>query len=152
AREMASRGLLVASSHRTEVATGLVQPGEVPDDPWKGQFGSRQANALYRLDGKILPEPNEMGLYAVEIVGRPQDSANRAEFANREGLIYLHPTFPEFIRPVMLDANGEFRLSLLAFGGFTVGLQLPAAGAHVEQLLELDLAELPDAPEAFRSL
>jgi hypothetical protein len=61
-------------------------------------------------------------------------------------IFYLHTTF---LQPEVKVAptNNEAVLSRAAWGAFTVGVRIEGE----ETRLELDLAELPGAPELFKS-
>jgi hypothetical protein len=58
---------------------------------------------------------------------------------------YLHPIFAKH-RETVLPKNGMARLELIVWGSFTVGAVTDDGTTN----LELDLAELPGVPEAFR--
>ena len=123
----------------------LVQPGPVEDDPWKGQFGGRNRDAQSELSATVSELSTRPGLYQIEIRVRGTDQASRVALANQPVRVYLHPTFRDPIRSLRFDLTGELRLPLIAYGAFTVGVQFSN-----DARLELDLAGLSNAPEAFR--
>jgi hypothetical protein len=68
--------------------------------------------------------------------------------ALREPVVFhLHDSFSEPIQTVDPKSPDEVRLRLWAYGAFTVGVLV----TQDDTKLELDLTELPDAPERFRS-
>lgn len=121
-----------------------IPPSPVKDDPWKSAFGGAAERAGVRLSATVLPYAADQ--FAIELRILPLNDAARQRLRATAARLYLHPTFRDFIREISFGANGEFRLPLLAYGAFTVGLQLH----DNNDLLELDLAKLPDAPDLFR--
>lgn len=125
----------------------LVQPGHVQDDPWKGQFGGQSSNDTAEVIASVRPVAARPGLFFVDLTIRGRNDADRESLANSSARLYLHPSFPDpIIRPVTFGADGQFGLTLVAYGAFTLGVQFLPGG----ELLELDLAGLRDAPTAFR--
>ncbi len=116
----------------------LVSPGEQSDDPWAGQFGGRASGDGLALDARVRPVEGNPDLFGVDLMltGRPGQWVR----------LYLHPTFPDPIRELQLDAAGRAMLRLLAWGAFTVGAQFDSG-----ELRELNLAALPGAPARFRA-
>lgn len=116
----------------------ILQPGDVPGDPWAGKFGGQAAGGGFELAAMVRPVADNPDLFGVDIAltGRPDGRAR----------LYLHPTFPDAIRELQLDGAGRATQRLLAWGAFTVGAQFDTG-----QLRELNLATLPRAPERFRS-
>lgn len=115
----------------------LVEPGNRPDDPWYGQFGPAMADGL-GLSARVLPVEGDPDFFGIDLSvhGRPGQRVR----------LYLHPTFPDAIRELVLDASGRAQQRLLAWGAFTVGAQFDTG-----ELRELNLAALPDAPARFRA-
>jgi hypothetical protein len=112
-----------------------------PEDPNKGQFGGQSSSAFGSLHAVVTEA--KPGWYDVQLQVRIADDAPEPV---DEVLYYLHPTFritESLFVPVSL---GVAALDLVAYGAFTVGVELLPGG----QRLELDLAELPDAPMQFR--
>ncbi|MGX0960205.1 hypothetical protein AB7M63_000654 [Bradyrhizobium japonicum] len=107
------------------------------DDPQKGRFGGQPERDGFELTASFEetndPKWVQINLLVTAQPGPPQ-TATEAEF-------FLHDTFRrERIKSPF--QQGEAHLPLRAFGGFTVGVWI--ASHQIE--LELDLAELPDAP------
>jgi hypothetical protein len=116
----------------------VMEPGTVPGDPWAGKFGGQAAGGGFEIGAVVRPVAGNPDLFGVDltIIGRPGGRAR----------LYLHPTFPDAIRDLALDAQGRATQRLLAWGAFSVGVQFDTG-----QLRELNLADVPGAPERFRS-
>ena len=123
----------------------VVNPGPDSNDPWKGQFGGNSVNTLAKLSAEVLPKFDEPGLFVISLTVKPSRPSARVILRNKPVRIYLHPTYPEPIRNLKFDANGELMLALVAFGAFTVGAQLDDGS-----MLEMDLSDLQAAPTDFR--
>lgn len=125
----------------------VINPGNSPDDPWKGAFGGSSIVNGVSLSAKILPHPIQRNRFLVDLMlvaGQP--AAGTPALAGKLVRVYFHPSIPDPIREYTVDARGELRLALDVWGGFTVGFQR----LDNADLLELDLATLPDAPASFR--
>lgn len=133
-RELASR-----------FAPNLNLPPADPDDPHKGRFGGAPTandRMLVALLGGFEHEWLDLTLTVAGSADRPL-----------KGSVWfnLHPTFkPDRVR-VEAEATsdapwGVARLKIGAWGAFTVGVECDDGATR----LELDLATLPDAPQAFR--
>jgi hypothetical protein len=114
-------------------------------DPWKGQFGGQARRNEVELAALLNPMHIRDGYVAVDLRLRGVSAPARARLAGKTARLYLHPSFPDPLRMVVLDAMGEVRLPLIVWGAFTVGAQLDDG-----TLLELDLAQLANAPPAFQ--
>ena len=128
-------------------AAGVVtiSRGQTPDDPWKGQFGGSKESTGRILEAKFHPVPDTQGeLVVVTLTVRSTDPRNKL---TGDVQFYLHDTFPNPTPVVPVGPNGTATLNLTSWGAFTVGAL--ADGGKTK--LELDLADLPDAPEPFRS-
>ncbi|MFD0894701.1 TIR domain-containing protein [Luteolibacter ambystomatis] len=129
-----------------KLATGLkqvamrVRPKVVdPEDPQKGRWGTQSRRDGYEIQAhvkEITPEWFGVELFVRSSGDRPLNGT--VEF-------HLHDSFNPNIERVPVRF-GEARLSLRAYGAFTVG-----AMVNDETILELDLSELPQAPEVFRN-
>jgi hypothetical protein len=115
---------------------------EYNDDPQKGKWGGINERNERRISGEVVPSKTA-GLYKVTI---------KVESTNKDiplkGLVkfHLHDSFhnPDPIISVE-DGLAVLRLSKV-FGAFTVG----AEADNGQTILELDLAELKDAPKYFK--
>jgi hypothetical protein len=119
-------------------------PAELPrdeHDPNKGCYGGTPSANGKVLRATVRPTKGDDDWFDVrlEVAAEPGQPP-------LEGTVkfHLHPTFsiPEIAREVK---DGVARLKLTAWGAFTVGAET-SDGTK----LELDLAELPSAPMAFR--
>jgi len=112
-----------------------------PDDPNKGCFGGSPSSNGKVLRAMVRPTHRDDDWFEVRL-----EVAAEAGKPLLEGTVrfHLHPTFtmPEIAREAV---GGVARLKLTAWGAFTVGAET-SDGTR----LELDLAELPTAPMAFR--
>lgn len=121
------------------------QTGPYAGDPWAGFAGDRtgppESTGARRLKAKVDVVPDRPGLFAVELAVVSEDDS---PIDGPIGFL-LHPTFPQ-PRRVVHPESGRVRVRLIAWGAFTVGC-IDDHGAH----LEINLAKLPDAPEAFRN-
>jgi TIR domain-containing protein/pYEATS domain-containing protein involved in immunity/CobQ/CobB/MinD/ParA family nucleotide binding protein len=123
-------------------ASGLAESKGVPveiDDPQKGQWGGASQRGGRQLTAGVADQGNGwflVGLTVAQVDGPPL--VGEVEF-------HLHSSFhPSIIRvPVR---NGHATLKCPAWGAFTVG----ASADEGRTQLELDLAQLPDAPVLFR--
>jgi len=128
---------------KREVATKSFAPGPDPDDPWKGQFGKEEANHR-RLEATVTASDDPVTPYRVELRVRSTDP--RSQPLRGSVQFFLHPTFGNDRPVVTVGPSGEARLTLRAWGAFTVG----AVADGGKTRLELDLSRLPDAPQGFR--
>ncbi len=121
-----------------------IQPGQVANDPWKGQFGGLAERNQLQLSARVEPFAGTQDWFLVHL---QLCSVNPRHPLQGRVDIFLHPSFARHRISIDTPPNGVIELRLKAWGAFTVG-------ALVEQgmtLLELDLAELADAPTVFRS-
>lgn len=116
-------------------------------DPNKKMFGERAYDPVQQrlLHADVVPLNDTPGYYRVhlEVVSaRP-----RTHPLTGSVQFFLHPTFNNPAPIVRVGPNGVAELDVTAWGAFTVGAR--ADGNATE--LELDLADLPSAPEEFRA-
>jgi hypothetical protein len=137
--DLATKGAAKATS-KTDAVPVVLRT----DDPNKGRFGGAPRANGRVLTAKVDPVPFSTYLFRVRLAveaeaGQPPIQGP-VEF-------HLHPSFRDPEPSVPVDADGRAVLEVLAYGAFTVG----AVGDAGTTRLELDLAELPDAPPLFRS-
>jgi hypothetical protein len=115
-------------------------PASNVDDPQKGKWGGQSENDGRRLTADVYAQENGWFLIGLDL--------ERFEGLPLEGEVefHLHPSFHPSIVRVRVH-NDHAVLKLPAWGAFTIGAS--ADGGRTR--LELDLAQLPDAPELFRS-
>ncbi|MDY0749150.1 pYEATS domain-containing protein [Paucibacter sp. R3-3] len=137
----------LAEGDEARGARPFIQPGPIQNDPWKGQFGGLPSTEHAEVAATIREVRGRPGVFLVALMICARNAMGRSTLAGTEVRLYLHPTFPEpIIRPFTFDSGGVIEVNLAAVGAFTIGVQLMSSGA----LLELDLADLRDAPAAFR--
>jgi len=125
----------------------LIQPGSIQNDPWKGQFGGKSVTDHAEIAATVREASSPKGVFLASLVICGRNAEGRKALADTDARLYLHPTFPEpIIRTLTFDLGGVIEVKMSAVGAFTVGVQLISSG----DLLELDLADLRDAPPAFR--
>jgi hypothetical protein len=120
---------------------GLQMPVIFPDDPNKGRFGEQA-----RRDGHEVSVAfgSVKGNWVTIHLAVTADESVESSWSDAVEF-YLHPSFS----PSRLTATFKGRvaeLTVRAWGGFTVGVWIPARGVA----LELDLAQAPGAPRAIR--
>jgi hypothetical protein len=116
------------------------------DDPQKGQWGGKQEWDNYRLSANVTRIQDSPDLFSLELkvtyLGKNHGLGKRVRF-------HLHPTFRKSEVDVPID-NDEATLHLVAWGAFTVGVEVFDQGGERITTLELDLSTLPDVPREFR--
>jgi hypothetical protein len=123
---------------------GQISPGIVPDDPWKGVFGKSE-NESRKLEAKVIQSATA-GYYRVYLKLRSLNpDANPLRGSVQ---FFLHDTFSNSKPVVTVGPNGVAELTLDAWGAFTAGVIADSGLTR----LELDLAELDEAPSSFKSL
>lgn len=123
-------------------ATEAYQPGAVPNDPWKGVFGGRAETAGRRLTAKVKEDG---ALYRVILTVESTNPQWRPLSGSVQ--FFLHSTFTNDRPVVPVGASHRARLTLYAYGALTVGAVVDGGATR----LELDLADLEDAPANFRA-
>jgi hypothetical protein len=123
---------------------GQISPGSVPDDPWKGVFGESE-NQSRKLEAKVT-QCATTGYYRVYLQLRSLNPEGNPLKGSVQ--FFLHDTFSNSKPVVTVGPNGVAELTLDAWGAFTVGVIADSGLTR----LELDLAEIDDAPSSFQSL
>ncbi len=116
------------------------------EDPNKGAFGKAPVRNDRMLEASVKPLKNTPGLYRVRLSVRSTDA--RQPLRGRV-TFFLHPTFARAVETVPAP-KGTATIFRTAYGAFTVGAEVREPGREVTRL-ELDLADLKDAPEEFRT-
>lgn len=111
-----------------------------PNDPQKGQWGGQSSVNGKKLSAIVTPFGNATELFKIILT---VESINPFDSITDIVVFHLHPTF---INPVteVKPINGVAKLNLIAYGAFTVGVQVG------KTKLELDLAEDKNFPQLFR--
>ncbi|MBP2238694.1 hypothetical protein J2Z31_005235 [Sinorhizobium kostiense] len=115
------------------------------NDPHKGRWGGSASREGYLLSAEFIPNAaNRSWVTVVLTVEADPDLISSSYDEPVE--FFLHPTFhPDRIRTIFRGYRA--RIELGCYGGFTVGAWIPGAGVE----LELDLAELSDAPHIIKN-
>jgi hypothetical protein len=126
-------------SGQADDAYALARRITVPDDPQKDRFGKEASRAGFVASAHFAPtRSKDWTRITITVTGNATDG-DEVQF-------YLHDSFhPPVERSVF--SKGVAAQEVTAWGGFTVGVWLPAQ--RVE--LELDLALLPSAPQYIRT-
>lgn len=121
-----------------------IKKGNDPEDPWKGAFGGKSEANGRRLEATITPMVSRDGFCRVTLRVLSIDAEKSL---SGEVKFFLHPTFRNNQVVVKVDKQSRIaEMTLAAWGAFTVG----AIADEGETMLELDLAEDPEAPEWFK--
>lgn len=130
---------------KPEIASESIPRGTTPNDPWKGQFGGKPIANRRKLEAEVSRIAGTSDLFSIRLC---VSSTNPTRDPLR-GVVqfFLHDTFENYRPIVSVGSKGVAELKLRAWGAFTVGVLADEGRTK----LELDLAELEDAPEDFRS-
>jgi hypothetical protein len=121
----------------------LDTPITVRDDPHKGRWGGEAERDGFKLSATFRNAAKNF----VEVVLRV-DAAHGAGVKDADCVeFHLHDTFDPEVVPALLK-DGVAELSLIAYGGFTVGVWIGCTGTE----LELDLSKIKGAPRIIRDL
>ena len=116
------------------------------DDPQKGQWGGKPFNNHRQLtaevDDKLIP-----GLFRIHLKVESTDPGADPLPDDEVVLFALHQTFGDPPVRLIKASQGIAELSLIAYGSFTVGVITDKGNTE----LELNLAELPDVSEYFKT-
>ena len=113
------------------------------NDPNKGRFGGKASDGGFTLAASF--RGGASGWVDVRLTVTADTTVTLAPRDHAE--VFLHDSFdPDRIKALFKDGVAE--LSVLAYGGFTVGIWIPSHGVQ----LELDLARVRGAPRVIRDL
>lgn len=113
------------------------------DDPQKGRWGGLAERDGFTVSATFRHSAKNF----VEVVLRV-DASGAAGVKEADCVeFYLHDTFDPDVVPVLLQ-DGVAELSLIAYGGFTVGVWIGCTKTE----LELDLSKIKGAPRIIRDL
>lgn len=133
---------LKADSEWVEAPAELTAPGRFKNDTRKGRFGGKAERKGLEVEADFPRHTDRWAEIRLSVHATKKD-ADVSDIKAVE--FFLDSTFDApRVKAAMI--NGEAQLTLTAWGGFTVGVWIPAR----EIALELDLAELPNAPRAIR--
>jgi len=134
---------VVATNVAANDNTGWTSPtiDETVIDPNKGKFGSLAVTKNRRLSASVQ-KSTVPSYYVVDL---QVASTSPSEPLTGKVQFFLHPTFTRKSPVVAVDQDGVARLSLSAWGAFTVGALLDDGKTQ----LELDLAQLSGVDPEF---
>ena len=124
----------------TRLSTRYFNRPAPPDDPQKYQWGGQPARNGRTLSADVGRIDRDW--YWIELRVSTDPGAKMLKGPVR---FHLHDSFPDSVRTVRAR-DGVARLRVVAYGAFTVGVEADEGKTQ----LELDLAELPKVPKAFR--
>jgi hypothetical protein len=122
-----------------------------PDDPQKNRWGGKESDGGFTLSAIVTKARDESSETIRTADGRRLFSIQLTVNGSTPPLTgtvryHLHPSFVPAVCDIVA-VNGLAQLSLIAWGAFTVGVELLDHNVK----LELDLSLLPTAPEEFRT-
>lgn len=138
-----ARALLATTTTTPSISrTGRTRK-KTDDDPNKGRFGRKAEVGGFRVDATFKSGVNRNWVTVLMIV----TASSEADLQLGDVAWFdLHPTFPQRRIKVMFN-DRRATLSVQAWGGFTLGIELPRQGIK----LECDLAKLEDAPNIIKT-
>ena len=113
------------------------------DDPRKGKFGGKREDENFKITVDKIPDPSIKGWYNLTYIVSAKDPSRKK--LEGEVVFHLHPTFKPDVETVKV-INGVAKLNRIAWGAFTIGVEILSTGSK----LELDLSEEPDLPDDFK--
>ncbi|MGC4001127.1 MAG: hypothetical protein QM767_28185 [Anaeromyxobacter sp.] len=143
--EAVSHGVPMAAED-AELETRSMELEEDIDagDPNKGHFGGKALAASRRLAATVKPFPGSDDLFRIQ-AAVASVNASKPLLDGTPVIFHLHPTFTPPVRKVEVS-HGAARLECVAWGAFTIGVEIEGE----DLCLELDLAkDVPDAPALF---
>lgn len=126
----------------TRRALRAADASDQDDDPHKGKWGGKAEQNGRRLSARLAPIDGTEFLRVTMTVHSIDDRRPLAGTV----VFHLHPTFRRS-RVTVPVSDGVATIERVAYGAFTVGAEADDGATR----LELDLAELPEAPEPFKS-
>lgn len=121
----------------------LSRPVTVQKDPQKGRWGGHAERDGFKLSATFRNVAKNFVEVILRVDAPPQAGLQQADCVE----FYLHDTFdPEVVPAIFKDGAAE--LSLIVYGGFTVGVWIGCTRTE----LELDLSKIKGAPRIIRDL
>lgn len=128
-----------------------IQPNEnhplktaISDDPQKGRWGGKSISNNRKLSATFSYDE---GQEFCKIFLKVESTSPVIKPLKDTVIFHLHDSFINQ-NPTIFVYNGVAELTLMAWGGFTVGAETDNGTTH----LELNLAELDDAPSIIKNL
>ncbi len=138
-----------AAIERAQIVSGLEASAKAPppvrkinpDDPQKGLWGGKSSSNGWTVTAKVIEAETDWFQTRLFVCAQPGSRKRLSGTVT----FFLHNSFAKPIRKVNA-VDGAAALRTWSYGAFTVGVMIHVDGTT----LELDLAELEDAPKKFR--
>ena len=121
----------------------LQRPIRHQDDPHKGRFGEASEKDGYKLTADFRNISKQFVEVKMTVTAPPNSGLAEADCVK----FYLHDSFNPDVVPAVFH-GGVAELSVIAYGGFTVGAWIACSDTE----LELDLSKVKGAPRIIRDL
>jgi hypothetical protein len=133
-----------ASAEPLSLPPALLNPIYDTEDPNRGRFGGSARSGGFETSATFRQSYADW----VEITCSVRCVEPNLQLIPGEKVsLFLHDTFrPDRVELELMSREAQY--TFLAYGGFTIGIWIPRLNIQ----LELDLAALPDAPQAIREL
>lgn len=118
------------------------QSQELPDDPQKGLWGGKSELDGRKVTAVVRETSYDPNWFNINLSVTSTDPDNPLV---GDVLFHLHPSFMKEVQKVRA-LDGIAQCNIVGWGAFTVGVECDEGRTK----LEIDLAELTDAPELFR--
>ena len=129
------------TDEKTMIGISGIGPVVNSEDRQKGRFGGKQVNNDRKISATVSNQPRG-SFYDFTITVESTDPVNHPLIG--QVILFLHDSFsPSVVTLDAINSKAEYRNT--AYGAFTVG----AIADNGKTLLEIDLAELSDAPAQF---
>ncbi|MEE1946151.1 pYEATS domain-containing protein [Pedobacter sp. KR3-3] len=115
---------------------------DLPDDPQKGLWGGKSEADGRKVTAVVRETSYDRNWFNINLTVTSTDPNNPLV---GDVLFHLHPSFMKEIQKVRA-LDGVAQCNIVGWGAFTVGVECDEGKTK----LEIDLAELTDAPELFR--
>jgi type II secretory pathway pseudopilin PulG len=113
------------------------------DDPCKGNYGGKREDENFKITVDKIPDPSINGWYNLTYVVTAKNPSQKK--LEGDVVFHLHPTFKPDVETVKA-INGVAKLNKIAWGAFTIGVEILSTGSK----LELDLGDEDDLPDDFK--
>lgn len=114
----------------------------LPDDPQKGLWGGKSESGSRKITATVRETSFDTNWFNINLMVTSTDPTYPL---TGEVLFHLHPSFMKETQKVKV-LDGVAHYNMIGWGAFTVGVECDENKTR----LEIDLAELADAPELFR--
>jgi len=133
----------VATLMKLPEPPAMGRPKAVGNDQWKGRFGGAAEAGGFRLSAGFRNPSKGWVEIALRVDALTTEVAEGAVVQ-----FYLHETFVPGVIVALFGEDRSAEISVISYGGFTVGAWIPSPGVE----LELDLSQVRGAPQIVREL